>query len=64
MNLKLDLSQLFRAANPAELAAAERDRALAEKKRQENHSADRSSPGTGNQDPLDRLVDEVNDMEL
>lgn len=65
-NLKLDLSQLFRAANPAELAAAERDRALAEKKRQEETTSptDSSPDAPASQGSLDRLVDEVDDMEL
>ena len=54
-SLKLDLSQLFAGINPAEMAAAERDRALAEQEGQE-------SPGS--KDDLDELVDELDDMEL
>ena len=52
-SLKLDLSQLFGGVDAAQLAAAERDRALAEQRR---HAA-------GPND-LDRLVDEVDDLEL
>lgn len=55
--MKLDLSQLFGGAVPAELAAAERDRALA---------ARRQADGDGllKRDALDDLVDELDEMEL
>ncbi len=52
--LKLDLSQLF-GGEPADLAAGERDRALKEQGQQE------SEPG---EDDLDRLVDELDEMDL
>ena len=55
--LKLDLSQLFGGLNPAETAAAERDRALTDKERTE-------AEGSRSDDELDRLVDELDDMEL
>ena len=42
--LKLDLSQLFGGANPAQLAAAERNRALAEKDRENRPPAEPQSP--------------------
>lgn len=57
--LKLDLSQLFGGATPVELAAAERDRALAERDHTDLKS---STPPT--KDDLDRLVDEVDDLDL
>jgi len=52
--LKLDLSQLFGGADPAAMAAGERDRALAELKAEQP---------TGS-DGLDDLVDELDDMEI
>ncbi len=52
--LKLDLSQLFGAPAPASLATGERDRALAEKQ----------SGGSTPKTDLDRLIDEIDDMEL
>lgn len=55
--LKLDLSQLFGGAAPGELAAAERDRALVEKR-----TADRIAPPE--RDALDDLVDELDEMDL
>lgn len=61
-HLKLDLSQLFRGANPADIAAAERQRALDEKHRQEEAGRQADTPKA--QDKLDRLVDEVDDMDL
>lgn len=55
--LKLDLSQLFGGFQPAETATAERDRALAE--------APPESPPEGKQaDPLDQLVDGVDELDL
>ncbi len=51
--LRLDLSQLFAGADPGQAAAAERDRALAEKQRQES-----------GKDDIDKLVDELDDLEL
>jgi NAD-dependent dihydropyrimidine dehydrogenase PreA subunit len=62
--LKLDLSQLFAGADPTQLAAAQRDRALAEQRR---YAAGQRKPVA---DPpparndLDRLVDEVDDLDL
>ncbi len=58
--LKLDLSQLFGGATPEQLAAAERDRALAEKRRWESQSAESAS----DKDDLDGLVDELDQMDL
>ena len=61
--LKLDLSQLFGGAEPAQLATGERDRALSEKHRQESESSSgEASPPA--KDDLDRLVDEVDDLDL
>ena len=54
--LKLDLSQLMAGMNPAELAKAERARALAEKEAEDAKPAPK--------DRLDRLVDELDDLEL
>ena len=54
--LKLDLSQLFGGGDPSQLAAGERDRALSEKQRRE------TEPPA--QDDLDRLVDELDDLDL
>lgn len=59
--LKLDLSQLFAGADPAELAARERDRALAEQQRHAEGTADDDSHA---RDGLDDLVDELDDMDL
>ena len=62
--LKLDLSQLFGGAGPARLAAAERDRALGEQRR---HAAGQKGPDSGkpaDQNDLDKLVDEVDDLDL
>jgi NAD-dependent dihydropyrimidine dehydrogenase PreA subunit len=60
--LKLDLSQLFSGADPHDLAAAERQRALDEKRRQQTEQPkpepDASAPG------LDDLVDEIDEMDL
>ncbi len=56
--LKLDLSQLFRGLTPAELAAAERARALAD---QPGDAAPPRPPSPT--DALDRLVDRVDDWE-
>ena len=54
--LKLDLSQLFGGASPADLAIAERDRALAEQREAQGQPAAK--------DKLDELVDELDDLEL
>ena len=54
--LKLDLSQLMAGMNPADLAKAERDRALAEKQAEDAKPA--------RKDKLDRLVDELDDLDL
>ncbi len=62
--LKLDLSQLFGGAQPADLAAAERDRALAEKRRQEGQTPSDQTTGPTAKDELDRLVDEVDELDL
>ena len=62
--LKLDLSQLFGGADVAQLAAAERDRALAEQRR---HAAGKEGPSaskSADQNDLDKLVDEVDDLDL
>jgi len=62
--LKLDLSQLFGGADPAQLAAGERDRALSEKHGQATESpADEATPPAP-KDDLDRLVDELDDLDL
>ncbi|MGI6414133.1 MAG: ATP-binding protein [Thermoguttaceae bacterium] len=53
--LKLDLSQLFAGADPSVMAAAERDRALAEASA--NGDSERG-------DQLDDLVDEMDEMDL
>jgi NAD-dependent dihydropyrimidine dehydrogenase PreA subunit len=61
--LKLDLSQLFAGVDPAQLAAAERDRALADRRKNTTSSLG----GAGQQpaeDDLDRLVDEVDELDL
>ena len=63
-SLKLDLSQLFAGINPGEMAAAERDRALAEKRGQENNGSSARPSPSPRKDNLDRLVDELDDMEL
>jgi NAD-dependent dihydropyrimidine dehydrogenase PreA subunit len=54
--LKLDLSQLMAGMNPVELAKAERERALAEKQ------AEDAKPAA--KDNLDRLVDELDELDL
>lgn len=62
--LKLDLSLLFGGADPAQLAAGERDRALSEKHRQATEPpADEAAPPAP-KDDLDRLVDELDDLDL
>lgn len=55
-----DLTQLSGLGGAAELAAAERARALAEKARLEQSKADESEE----QDDLDRLVDDLDEMDL
>ena len=62
--LKLDLSQLFGGADPAQLAAGERDRALSEKHRRETESSSDEATPPAAKDDLDRLVDEVDDLDL
>ena len=54
--LKLDLSQLFGGAMPADIAVAERDRALAEQHQAQGQPAAK--------DKLDHLVDELDDLDL
>lgn len=56
--LKLDLSQLFNVANPKDLAEAERRRALAQQEKSRQDAEARKA------DPLDDLVDRVDDLEL
>lgn len=61
--LKLDLSQLFAGVSAAELAAVERDRALAAY----GEGAESSTQTTNQQtskDDLDRLVDELDEFDL
>ena len=55
--LKLDLSQLFGGSSPAELASAERQRALAEQ-------AESASETAENEEGLDDLVDGIDQMDL
>jgi NAD-dependent dihydropyrimidine dehydrogenase PreA subunit len=72
--LKLDLSQLFGGQSLADLAAAERDRALAEKRPQprEAGSDETDKPATQDdqgkddldKDDLDKLVDELDETDL
>lgn len=62
--LKLDLSQLFGGASPADLAAAERRRALGQQGAQPAPGPHRSADPTPEQDALDRLVDEVDRLDL
>ncbi|HUT90496.1 MAG TPA: ferredoxin family protein [Thermoguttaceae bacterium] len=62
--LKLDLSQLFGGADPTQLAAGERDRALSEKHRRETQSSSDEATPPAPKDDLDRLVDEVDDLDL
>jgi hypothetical protein len=63
-SLKLDLSQLFAGISPAEMAAAERDRALAGQRGQERDAPAVSDPSPGSKDELDELVDELDDLDL
>jgi len=62
--LKLDLSQLFGGADPAQMAAAERDRALAARRRDEALSSQADTDRPPAKDDLDRLVDEVDELDL
>jgi NAD-dependent dihydropyrimidine dehydrogenase PreA subunit len=62
--LKLDLSQLFGGAHPAQLAAAERNRALAEKDRENRPPAEPQPPPTEGGDDLDRLVEKLDELDL
>ena len=62
--LKLDLSQLFGGANPLDMAAAERDRALAEKQRRQTGQSPADSDTPARNDDLDDLVDELDDLDL
>jgi NAD-dependent dihydropyrimidine dehydrogenase PreA subunit len=62
--LKLDLSQLFGGADPADLAAGERDRALADKRRQEAALRPDGPTSSPAKDNLDRLVDELDGLDL
>jgi len=63
-SLKLDLSQLFAGVNPAEMAATERDRALAEQRGQESGDSTARDASPRRKDDLDELVDELDDLEL
>jgi NAD-dependent dihydropyrimidine dehydrogenase PreA subunit len=63
-DFKLDLSQLFGGADPAQLAAAERNRALAERDRKQRRHAQTDADEPPAKDDLDRLVDEVDDLDL
>jgi len=60
---KLDLSQLFGGADPAQIAAAERNRALAARgdEIEPPQAAAEKQPA---KDDLDRLVDEVDELDL
>lgn len=62
--LKLDLSQLFGGVSPAELAARERERAQKENGRQGADSAISPASKPAEKDQLDRLIDEVDGMDL
>jgi len=63
--LKLDLSQLFTLASPAELAAAERELARKEQQAAAQPSGPPPSPPAAtDKDKLDRLVDETDKLEL
>ena len=63
-DFKLDLSQLFGGADAAQLAAAERNRALAEKDRKQRRHAPTDADKPPAKDDLDRLVDELDDLDL
>ena len=63
-SLKLDLSQLFAGINPAEMAATERDRALAQQRGQEPDGSTARLSAPPRKDDLDRLVDDLDDLEL
>ena len=63
-SLKLDLSQLFAGINPAEMAAAERDRAMADQRGQESNGSTARDAPSPRKDDLDELVDELDDLEL
>ena len=60
--LKLDLSQLFRNADPHQIAETERKRALAERDRQQHPQGGPSSGESKGE--LDDLVDGIDEMEL
>jgi hypothetical protein len=64
--LKLDLSQLMGGGSLAEIAAAERDRALAGQQRRKDPSPslEVESGEPSPRDRLDRLVDQLDEMEL
>jgi len=62
--LKLDLSQLFGGASPADLAAGERQRALREQAAHQTAGPQGSGDPTPEKDALDRLVDEVDRLDL
>ena len=63
-SLKLDLSQLFAGINPAEMAASERDRALAEREGQASDGSSAPGATSPRKDDLDQLVDELDDLDL
>jgi len=62
--LKLDLSQLFSGLTPQQLAAAERERALAQERARKTAPEQSSPEGSAGNDQLDDLVDEVDGMDL
>ena len=62
--LKLDLSQLMGGGSLAEIAAAERERALASQRRQEDPPASVETGEPSEANRLDRLVDQLDEMEL
>ncbi len=62
--LKLDLSQLFAGISPADMAAAERDRALADRQGQAGDGSTGRDAASPRKDDLDELVDELDELEL
>lgn len=58
--LKLDLSQIFGGSDPEELARHERDRALGDATGKGSAAEDESETPAA----LDRLVDELDDLDL
>jgi NAD-dependent dihydropyrimidine dehydrogenase PreA subunit len=62
--LKLDLSQLFASLTAADLAAVERDRALAERAGEQAPPGRQEPAKPVDKDDLDHLVDELDDLDL